>query len=78
MPEREPDAAHPSVRDAWEAHEMAQLRHFGSLTLRMKLEAVEGMADVVRRFAEMRRNGGFRPLAPNRVQPPRDADANER
>jgi hypothetical protein len=36
------------------------------------------MADVVRRFAEMRRNGGFRPLAPNRVQPPRDADADER
>ncbi|MGZ8153888.1 MAG: hypothetical protein ACXW12_14965 [Burkholderiales bacterium] len=42
---------------AWEEHNLAQLEHFRSLSLREKLEAVEGMADVVRRLHEMRERG---------------------
>ncbi|GMW05283.1 MAG: hypothetical protein AMXMBFR8_00800 [Nevskiales bacterium] len=44
---------------AWAAHNLSQLRYFRSLSLRAKLEAVEGMADVVRRFRQMRAEGGF-------------------
>jgi len=46
-------------RAAWAAHNLSQLRFFRSLSLRAKLEAVQGMADVVRRFREMRRQGRF-------------------
>jgi hypothetical protein len=46
-------------KDGWEAHRMAQLQRFRKLSLREKLEAVEGMADVARRFAAMRREGKF-------------------
>ncbi len=48
----------------WEAHHLAQLRYFRSLTLRQKLEAVEGMADVVRRFQQMRAEGRFKTKTP--------------
>ncbi len=44
---------------AWSAHECEQLRHFQSLSLRQKMEAVQGMADVLRRFKDMRRQGRF-------------------
>jgi hypothetical protein len=33
------------------------LRHFRSLSLRARLTAVEGMADVIRRFEQLRRDG---------------------
>jgi hypothetical protein len=46
--------------DGWETHRIAQLRRFRALSLREKLEAVEGMAAVVQRFAELRRKGAFR------------------
>ena len=46
--------------DGWCAHELSQLRRFRALSLRQKLEAVEGMADVVRRLDQMRREGAFR------------------
>ena len=53
----------PSDREAeersWEEHNLSQLRHFRSLSLREKMEAVQGMADVLRRFAEMRARGEF-------------------
>jgi hypothetical protein len=49
--------------DGWEAHRIAQLRRFRALSLREKLEAVEDMADVVRRFEQMRRDGAFRSCA---------------
>lgn len=39
---------------AWRAHNLSQLRYFRSLPLRAKLEAVEGMADVVRLLEQMR------------------------
>ncbi len=45
--------------DGWEVHRMSQLRRFRAFSLREKLEAVEGMADVARRFAAMRREGKF-------------------
>ena len=49
-----------SDSDGWRAHELSQLRRFRAFSLRQKLEAVEGMADVVRRFDQMRREGAFR------------------
>lgn len=45
---------------AWAAHDRAQRDYFRSLSLREKLQAVEGMADVVRRFEEIRAAGGFK------------------
>jgi hypothetical protein len=42
---------------AWQEHNLSQLQYFRSLSLREKLEAVEGMADVVRRLQEMRERG---------------------
>jgi len=44
---------------AWIEHNLSQLRYFRSLSLRAKLEAVQGMADVVRRFRQMRAEGRF-------------------
>jgi hypothetical protein len=44
---------------AWEEHNLSQLRYLRSLSLREKMEAVEGMADVLRRFEEMRARGEF-------------------
>ena len=46
-------------RHAWEEHNLSQLRYFRSLSLREKMEAVEGIADVLRRFEEMRARGEF-------------------
>ena len=45
---------------AWLEHNLSQLRYFRSLSLRAKLEAVQGMADVVRRFRQLRAEGRFR------------------
>jgi hypothetical protein len=42
---------------AWREHSLSQLRYFASLSLRETMQAVEGMADVVRRFREMRDQG---------------------
>jgi hypothetical protein len=44
----------------WEGSRRAQLRHALKMTLRERLEAAEGLADVARRFAEMRARGEFR------------------
>lgn len=45
----------PADRDrAWQAHNLSQLLYFRSLSLRTKLEAVEGMAEVVRLLERMR------------------------
>jgi hypothetical protein len=44
----------------WEGSRRAQLRHALKLTLRERLEAAEGLAEVLRRFEEMRAGGGFR------------------
>ena len=62
------------ARDApgWREHALSQLRYFRSLTLRQKLEAVEGMADVVRRFEQMRKTGAFRLATPPLRDPGRE------
>ena len=52
-----PTPADPA--SAWREHNLSQLRYFRSLTLRSKLEAVQGMADVIRRFGEMKEKGLF-------------------
>jgi len=44
----------------WEGSRRAQLRHALTLTLRERMEAVEGMAEVARRFQAMRAQGKFK------------------
>lgn len=51
------------TKSAWEAHNLEQLQYFRSLSLRTKLEAVQGMADVVRHFQKMRTTGKFKALS---------------
>lgn len=69
----------------WEGSRRAQLRGALELTLRERMQAVEGLADIVRRFAEMRAKGEFTsasgdtvPTAPayaaHEASPPYDAD----
>jgi hypothetical protein len=59
---------HPqSTEHGWEEHTLSQLRYFRSLSLREKLQAVVGMADVVRHLRQIRAQGGFKPT-------PRQAD----
>lgn len=63
----------------WEGSRRAQLRQALKLTLRERLEAAEGLADVARRFEEMRAKGEFTsasgkpgeraPLAPGVQEP---------
>jgi len=82
MAERSPDRQ--AEERLWEEHNLSQLRYFRSLTLREKMEAVQGMADVLRRFAEMRARGEFvsasgagaksAPSAHEPPPPPHDAD----
>lgn len=52
-----------SVQQAWDEHNLSQLVYFRSLPLRTKLEAVQGMVDVLRRFQEMRDRGEFKPAS---------------
>lgn len=47
-------------RDAWQDHALAQMLRFRSLSLRSKMEAVEGMANLLRRFEQMRKSGAFK------------------
>ena len=54
----------------WEGSRRAQLRHALKLTLRERLEAVEGLADVMRRFEEMRAKGEFTSAAGGTAQTP--------
>jgi len=49
-----------SAEHGWDEHNLSQLRYFRSLSLREKLQAVEGMADVVRHFRQIRAQGGFK------------------
>lgn len=52
-----------SAADAWKRHSLSQLHYFRSLSLRQRMEAVEGMADVVRHFKRMRARGAFHPAS---------------
>lgn len=51
----------------WEGSRRAQLRRALTMTVRERLEAAEGLADVARRFAELRARGA---LQPAREPPP--------
>jgi hypothetical protein len=53
----------------WDEHNLSQLRYFRSLSLREKLQAVEGMADVVRRLQQIRAQGGFEPPSTQADEP---------
>jgi len=44
----------------WEGSRRAQLRRALALTIRERLEAMEGLADVARRFQEIRARDGFK------------------
>ncbi len=44
----------------WEGSRRAQLRHALTLTLRERMEAVEGLAEVARRLQEMRAQGDLK------------------
>ncbi len=44
----------------WEGSRRAQLRQALKWTLRERLEAAEGLADLARRFQEIRAQGGFK------------------
>lgn len=57
MNKKPPD--NTSGSNGWREHEISQLRRFSAFSLREKMEAVQGMADVVRRFQQMRREGAF-------------------
>lgn len=60
---------------SWEGSRRAQLRHALTLTLRERLEAAEGLADISRRFAEMRDRGEFAPASSVAREPgPRDSN----
>ncbi|MBI2889986.1 MAG: hypothetical protein HYY13_04285 [Nitrospirae bacterium] len=59
--------------DGWREHELSQLRYFRSLPLREKLEAVQGMADIVRRLRQMREEGALKPAVPVRAGKPAGA-----
>lgn len=47
----------------WDGSRRAQLRHALTLTLRERMEAVEGLAEVARRFQEMRARGELRTMS---------------
>jgi len=61
----------------WEGSRRAQLRHALKLTLRERLEAAEGLADVARRFAEMRARGEFTPAPGGTARPQATPEARE-
>jgi hypothetical protein len=48
------DTKAPRNPDPWREHNLSQLLYFRSLSLREKLEAVEGMAEIVRLLERMR------------------------
>ena len=54
----------------WEGSRRAQLRRALRLTVRERMEALEGLADVARRFQEMRAQGAFKSDSVNLSEPP--------
>jgi hypothetical protein len=52
--EADASASRARAEEAWRAHNLSQLLYFRSLSLREKLEAIEGMAEIVRHLDRMR------------------------
>lgn len=48
----------------WEGSRRAQLRQAQKLTIRERLAAAEGLAEVARRFEQIRAQGGFKVAEP--------------
>jgi len=48
----------------WEGSRRAQLRQAQKLTIRERLAAAEGLAEVARRFEQIRAQGGFKAREP--------------
>ena len=48
----------------WEGNRRAQLRQAQKLTIRERLAAAEGLAEVARRFEQIRAQGGFKACEP--------------
>jgi hypothetical protein len=69
------DRVESDTETAWRAHNLEQLLYFRSFSLREKLEAVEGMAEVVRLLERMRENerpndlAGRKPSRPSLLPP---------
>jgi fido (protein-threonine AMPylation protein) len=62
--------SHPQPPEhGWDEHNLSQLSYFHSLSLREKLQAVEDMADVVRRLRQIRAQGGFKPASREEDEP---------
>ena len=61
----------------WEGSRRAQLRRALTLTIRERLEAMEGLADVARRFGEIRASGGFRSDSPDAQAAPKPMSASD-
>ncbi len=61
MTEDEPDVDWSLT--TWEGSRQAQLRRALRLTLRERMEAMAGLADVARRFEEIRARGGFKAVS---------------
>lgn len=59
---RKHDPKSGSQSSAWDEHNLSQLRYFRSLSLRSKMNAVEGMANLVRRLQKMKEQGAFHQL----------------
>lgn len=56
----DPDAEIDWSLTTWEGNRQAQLERTLTLTVRERLLAVEGLADIARRFQEMRAQGRFK------------------
>lgn len=54
----------------WEGSRRAQLRRALRLAVRERMEALEGLADVARRFQEMRAQGAFKSDSVKPSEPP--------
>ena len=62
-------AADRKAQDAaWEEHAIGQMLYFRSSSLRARMQAVEGMCDVVRLLERARAEGKIRPGRPRAWQ----------
>ncbi len=58
-----------NTEEAWDQNRRSQWHTFRSMSLRQKMEAVEGMANVIRHFKKMRAEGSFRPATADNEKP---------
>ena len=61
----------------WEGSLRAQLRRTLTLTVRERMEALEDLGDVARRFQEMRAQGAFKSASAKLSEPPSTRSVHE-